>query len=47
MRKIAIKWLKQAEADLKSSQSNYLNSLYDLAVSKLEFRKAAGLGLLN
>lgn len=37
----------QAENDLKSSQTNYLNALYDLVISKIDLKKATGTELMN
>lgn len=37
----------QAENDLKSAQTNYLNALYDLVISKLDLKKAKGEDLSN
>lgn len=37
----------QAENDLKTSQTNYLNALYDLVVSKIDLKKATGTELMN
>lgn len=37
----------QAESDLKTAQTNYMNALYDLSVSKLELKKATGADLMN
>ncbi|MBS3915457.1 MAG: TolC family protein [Bacteroidetes bacterium] len=37
----------QAENDLKTAQTNYMNALYDLVVSKLELKKSAGTVILN
>lgn len=39
--------ITQAETDLKTAQTNYMNALYDLAVSKLELKKAMGENLIN
>lgn len=36
----------QAENDLKTSQTNYLNALYDLVISKIDLKKATGTDLL-
>lgn len=37
----------QAEADLKNAQTNYMNALYDLTVSKLELKKSIGANIIN
>lgn len=37
----------QAETELKTAQTNYMNALYDLAISKLEFKKSTGSDLMN
>jgi outer membrane protein TolC len=34
--------ITQAETELKTAQTNYMNALYDLTVSKLDLKKAAG-----
>lgn len=39
--------IMQAETDLKAAQTNYLNSLYDLVISKLDLKKAKGEDILN
>lgn len=39
--------LGQAESDLKTAQSNYLNSIYDLMVARIELNKALGKPVLN
>jgi outer membrane protein TolC len=36
----------QAETDLKNSQTNYLNALYDLVISKIDLKKATGTDLM-
>jgi outer membrane protein len=37
----------QAENDLKTAQTNYMNALYDLVVSKLELKRATGENILK
>lgn len=37
----------QAETELKTAQTNYLNALYDLVVSKLDLKKAIGETSIN
>lgn len=37
----------QAENDLKTAQTNYMNALYDLVVSKLELKRATGESILK
>ena len=32
----------QSESELKNAQVNYLNSMYDLVISKIEFNKSIG-----
>lgn len=39
--------ITQAQADLKTAQTNYMNALYELAVSKLELKKSMGENLIN
>jgi outer membrane protein TolC len=34
--------ITQAETELKTAQTNYMNALYDLTVSKLDLKKAVG-----
>jgi outer membrane protein TolC len=37
----------QAETDLKTAQTNYMNALYDLSVSKIEYKRSLGLDVMN
>ncbi len=39
--------ITQAQNDLNSSQTNYLNALYDLVISKIDLKHASGADLLN
>ena len=34
--------MAQAESELKNSQINYLNAVYDLVLAKIEYHKAIG-----
>ncbi len=38
--------IMQAETDLKAAQTNYLNALYDLVVSKIDLKKSTGENIL-
>ncbi|MEK0420765.1 MAG: outer membrane protein oprM precursor, partial [Bacteroidota bacterium] len=39
--------LLQAETDLKTGQTNYLNALYDLVMAKIDLKKALGNDILK
>jgi outer membrane protein TolC len=39
--------LLQAETDLKTGQTNYLNALYDLVMAKIDLKKALGQEILK